>query len=1189
MMQWQFTPYVIPLILSTVVSIWLAITAWRRRSISGALPFALLMLGVAEWSLTYTLELGSPDLSAAVYWDNSTWLGIVIVPAAWFAFALQYTDRGHWLTRRTVVLLTIQPLITLVLVWTNPLHGLVYSSVSLGTSHGLSAPVFTDALWYWITIAYSYLLILLGTLLIISFIRTLVGGASLYRWQAIAMLTAVFVPWLGNAVTVSGLNPIPTLDLTPLAFTVTGVAMAWGLFRYRMLDLAPVARNAVVESMSDAVIVLDQHNRITDLNPAAQHLLGHPLSELIGQPAAQVASAWSDQTERFRGTTEAHEEIVLTVDGMPHSFDLRISPLSDRRGSLAGRLIVLRDITERKQAMDALEQAREEQAASASENARLYLEANSQRQFFEALMNTCPVAIVSTDVDYNIAACNPAFEQLFGYSQAEIVGCNVDEVVSSPEYRAEATSYSAQAHSGQVIDSTTRRRRKDGTLVDVEVLGVPVIVEGQKAGIFGLYLDITERKQALEAIEQARAAAEAANQAKSAFLAMMSHEIRTPMNAIIGMTGLLLDSSLSSEQRDYAETVRASSDALLTIINDILDFSKIEAGKLELERHSFDLRECVESALDLLSTRATEKGIDLAYLLDEQVPAAIYGDVTRLRQILVNLLSNAVKFTEKGEVVLSVVARRKEEEEVVHAQEGDEVPVYELHFAVRDTGIGISEEGKARLFRSFSQVDASTTRRYGGTGLGLAISKRLAELMGGTMWVDSQPGVGSTFHFTIQAESAPARLRPYLNAIQPHLAGKRILIVDDNATNRSILTLQTQSWGMLPYAYASGQEALAQVQAGVPFDVAILDMQMPDLDGLMLAEQLRRTRKAQALPLVMLTSLGRREINTRGVEFAAFLHKPIKPSQLYNALNSLFVEQEQAQPLEKGTAAAGPQFDLGLGQRLPLQILLAEDNTVNQKLALRLLERMGYRADVVANGLEALQALQRQRYDVILMDVQMPEMDGLEATRAIHESWPAEQWPRIVAMTANAMQGDREECLAAGMDDYLTKPIQIKALQETLERVGLRTRVHRRPTSPLSPVQTAPLTLEAEEQADLSPALDPTALDELRQFQGEGEPDIVQELAEAFQFETPPLLETLRQAVAQEQPEQLKRAAHNLKGSSNNLGARTMAALSAELETIGKNGTVEGAAGLVTRLEQEYQRVCQALASEGAEIHVNRR
>jgi CheY-like chemotaxis protein/HPt (histidine-containing phosphotransfer) domain-containing protein len=409
------------------------------------------------------------------------------------------------------------------------------------------------------------------------------------------------------------------------------------------------------------------------------------------------------------------------------------------------------------------------------------------------------------------------------------------------------------------------------------------------------------------------------------------------------------------------------------------------------------------------------------------------------------------------------------------------------------------------------------------------------------------------------------------------------LIVDDNATNRSILTLQTQSWGMLPLACASGQEALAQVQAGASFDVAILDMQMLDMDGVMLAEQICHYRDSQALPLVLLTSLGRREVDTQGVEFASFLHKPLKPSHLYNVLLSIFAEAEQVPPVLKQAEAASVQFDALLGQRLPLRLLLAEDNMVNQKLALRLLERMGYRADVAANGLEVLEALQRQHYDVILMDVQMPDMDGLEASRAIHQGWPTKERPRIVAMTANAMQGDREECLAAGMDDYLAKPIQITALQEALERAGLWAKGRTAPSEPLQELPgVVPPPADDGRQEPSRPVLDPAVLTELRQLQGEGEPDIVQELAAAFQFETPPLLEALRQAVIENEPEQLKRAAHNLKGSSHNLGARTMAALSTELETLGKNGTVEGAAELLSRLEQEYQRVCLALAAEGA-------
>lgn len=1192
-MHWRFTFYLIPVVIAALLSTGLAFFAWKRRSMAGVMPFSILMLAVAEWSAGYALELAGADIPTKLFWLGFEYVGIGIVPAAWLALALQYTRRTKWLTPRLLLLLSIEPVITLVLAWNKNLQPLLYGRASLEITSTYTVLVLSRGPWYWINVGYAYLLLLLGTALIVAYIPMLKRQASLYRGQIAALLIAALVPWASNVLVVFGLTPFPNLDLTSSAFTITGLAMAWNLFRYRLLDITPVARNAVIESMSDAVIVLDLHHRIIDLNPAAERILGRSLSELVGQTSFQAGAAWTDQIERFYNQAEAHEELALTVNGRRQYFDLRISPLSDQRGSPVGRLVVLRDITERKQAMQALEQAREEQAASARENARLYLEASSQQQYFEALVNICPIAVVRTDDDIKIVACNPAFEQLFGYTQAEILGRNLDELVSPPEYQGEAMRYTSQAREEKIaIHAITRRWRKDHTLVDVEVLGAPVVVAGQRVGNFAFYLDITERKQAMEAIEQARAAAEAANEAKSAFLAMMSHEIRTPMNAIIGMTGLLLDTELTGEQREYAETVRSSSEALLTIINDILDFSKIEAGKLELEQQSFELRECVESALDLVAARASEKNLDLAYFLDEsgndneQVPAAVYGDVTRLRQVLVNLLSNAVKFTPHGEVVLSVQARRADDVKLVgeKRRSGQLPALYELHFAVRDTGIGISEEDQSRLFRSFSQVDASTTRRYGGTGLGLAISKRLVELMGGTMWVESQPGRGSTFHFTMLAQAATTGVRPYQEPEQPHLDGRRVLVVDDNATNCTILLAQTRSWGMLPTACASGQEAIAQVQAGATFDVAILDMQMPEMDGVMLAEHLGKLPSTRNLPIILFTSLGRREVETRGVEFAALLHKPIKPSQLYNVLLALFTAQEQeqvARPALKPGEVRNMHFDASLGQRLPLRLLLAEDNTVNQRLALRLLERMGYRADVAANGLEVLEAVQRQHYDVILMDVQMPEMDGLEATRLIRQSQAAEQRPRIVAMTANAMQGDREECLAVGMDDYLTKPIQINALQEVLERAGRLTRESRRPTNPLAPVEAAPPTTPVQSQDAPGPALDGLVLNSLRQFQVDGEPDIVQELAAAFQFEIPPLLEQIRQAVAADHAQQLKQAAHNIKGSSQNLGAAAMAALSAELELLGRRGTTEGADELVTRLEQEYRRVCQALAAGG--------
>ncbi|MCU0792729.1 MAG: response regulator [Opitutaceae bacterium] len=633
--------------------------------------------------------------------------------------------------------------------------------------------------------------------------------------------------------------------------------------------------------------------------------------------------------------------------------------------------------------------------------------------------------VAETTPDGTITYANDAFCAVTGYTREEIIGQNPRVLNSGHHPRAFFDDLWATVSAGRVWHGDICNRRKDGSLFWRDTTIVPdLAADGRPRSYFVIGYDATSRHQQLTALrdsvnraERLATEATAAARAKAEFLANMSHEIRTPMNAIIGMSELLADTPLNPSQQEFTDTIRSASDTLLALINDILDFSKIESGRLDLENTPFLLRHCVESALDLAQRAAATKGLDLILWIDPDVPSALLGDITRLRQILVNLVNNAVKFTARGEVLVTISRRPSETPPC-------------LHFSVKDTGCGIPTDRLDRLFKAFSQVDASTTREFGGTGLGLAICSRLVATMGGRIWVESVQGKGSDFQFLIPELPAPSAPPAHLAGPTPGLRDRRILVVDDNATNRRILELQLNGWHLRPTSFASGPEALAAVDAGAAFDLAILDIQMPDMDGYALAQALRSRASFQSIPMLALTSMGDLPPKTIAGLFNRTLTKPVKNHQLLQTILDL-VTPDVETSAAASAPAAGPVVSASLPR--PLRVLLAEDNPVNQRVAILILTRLGAAPQqVVADGVEVLEAVRKQAFDVVLLDVQMPRLDGLSAASALRREPPTGGVPWLIALTANALEGDRETCLSAGMDDYLPKPVTAVALSRAL-------------------------------------------------------------------------------------------------------------------------------------------------------------
>ena len=875
---------------------------------------------------------------------------------------------------------------------------------------------------------------------------------------------------------------------------------------------------AIFDAVRDAILVANEEGIIIRCNKTATHWLDLSFYEVINTPVQKTVLGKDESLsiQDLKGE--------IQIPGRKGWWEVSQYPIELENES-HGVIYIFRDVTSRKEAESIILQ---------------------QKQYQETLLNNSPVAIVTLDMDRKILSCNPGFEELFGYTAEEALGANLDELITTKEMRDEAVRNTDLVYSGDSLKTNSQRKRKDGSLADVEIFGVPLKVENKDVGVLALYHDITE-------LVKARKKAEEADRAKSEFLANMSHEIRTPMNGIIGMIDLTLDTDLSDEQYDFLKTASESADSLLSLLNDILDFSKIEASQLMLEIIEFDLRNTVESVAQTMANRAESKGLEISTLVEPEVFTSVLGDPGRLRQILVNLVGNAIKFTEHGDVFIHTQLQEELEDQI------------KVKFSVRDTGIGIAPERQRAVFERFTQADGSTTRKYGGTGLGLAISQQLVEMMGGEIGVESEEGVGSTFWFTACFEKQ-IEILDENEEIFCNFSDLNVLIVDDNDTNHLILTHMLESFGCSVTAIFTGGKAVETLLNARlnhrPFQLVLLDMQMPEMDG----EETLRAIRSQALlddlEVIILTSMGQRgdAALLKDIGCAGYLLKPLKQQELFDAVCDVFGQKNQK-------SGRQPRFitrhTLSERKRRNVRILVAEDNEVNRKVIVTLLKRKSFSVTAVENGRKAVETMRTGDYNLILMDVQMPEMDGFEATGVIRQTENESEHIPIIALTAHALKGDRERCLQAGMDDYLSKPIEPDQLFEMIE-----TWTKAKAADEESELIVETGIKEPEEKEDQGP-LDVQAA--LVRFSGDTE--FFLDMLGDFLESLPEKLVEMQKAADAKDFRLLGVHAHNMKGVSANFNAGELTNLARQLDECCKSGNCQESGQILSDIGESIKKL----------------